>query len=69
MLIQRGMAEGQFRVEELNLYLEWHLHTTARSLENASSEATRIAKMIGKKTRVLSADGAVLLEVGVTTEA
>ena len=69
MLIQRGMTEGQFQVEELNLFLEWHLHTTARSSESASSEATRIAKMIGKKTRVLSADGAVLLEVGVTTEA
>ena len=68
LLIHRGMAEGQFRVEELNLFLEWHLHTTARSLESASSEATRIARMIGRKTRVLSADGAVLLEVGVPTE-
>ena len=68
-LILRGMAERQFRVEELNPFLEWHLHTSAASLEAASAEATRIAKVIGRKTRVLSPDGAVLLEVDVTTEA
>ena len=68
-LILRGMAERQFRVEELNPFLEWHLHTSAASLEVASAEATRIAKLIGRKTRVLSPDGAVLFEVDVTTEA
>jgi len=67
-LILRGMAE-EFRVEELNPFLEWHLHTTAMSLETALSEATRIARMIGRKTRVLSADGAVRFVVDVTTEA
>ncbi len=67
-LILRGMAERQFRVEELNPFLEWHLHTSAASLEVASAEATRIAKVIGRTTRVLSPDGAVLFEVDVTTE-
>ena len=57
------MAGEQFRVEELNPFLEWHLHTTAASLEVASSEANRIARMIGRKTRVLSEDGSVLFEV------
>ena len=62
-LILRGMAERQFRVEELNPFLEWHLHTSAASLEVASSEATRIARMIGRKTRVLDEVGSVLFEV------
>ena len=53
------MSGDQFRVQELNPFLEWHLHTTARSLEVASEEA----KMIGRKTRVLSEDGEVLTEV------
>ena len=57
------MAGDQFRVEELNPFLEWHLHTTATSLEFASEEAKRIAKMIGRKTRVLSEDGVILTEV------
>ena len=58
-----GMSGAQFQVEELNPFLEWHLHTTATSLEVASEEAKRIAKMIGRKTRVLSEDGEVLTEV------
>ena len=53
------MAGEQFRVEELNPFLEWHLHTTATSLEFASAEATRI----GRETRVLSEGGSVLFEV------
>ena len=57
------MAGDQFRVEELNPFLEWHLHTTATSLEIAFEEAKRIAKMIGRKIRVLSEDGEVLTEV------
>ena len=57
------MAGEQFRVQALNPFLEWHLHTTAASFEVASEEAKRIAKMIGRKTRVLSEDGAVLIEV------
>ena len=57
------MAERQFRVEELNPFLEWHLHTSAASLEVASSAAKRIARMIGRKTRVLSEDGSVLFEM------
>ena len=68
-MILRDMAGGQFRIEELNPFLEWHLHTTAMSLETASSEATRIARMVGRKTRVLNTDGAVLFVVDVTTEA
>ena len=62
------MAEEQFRVQELNPFLEWHLHTTAMSLETASSEATRIAGMIGRKIRVLGEDGSVLLEVNAITD-
>ena len=57
------MSGEQFQVEELNPFLEWHLHTTATSLEVASAEANRIARMIGRKTRVLSKDGEVLSEV------
>mgnify|MGYP006242779977 CR=1 FL=1 len=57
------MARDQFRVEELNPFLEWHLHTTAASLEVASEEARRIARMIGRKTRVLNEVGEVLTEV------
>ena len=57
------MAGDQFRVQELNPFLEWHLHTTATSLEVASEEARRIARMIGRKTRVLSEVGEVLTEV------
>ena len=57
------MAGDQFRVQELNPFMEWHLHTTATCLEVASEEARRIARMIGRKTRVLSEDGAVLSEV------
>ena len=57
------MAREQFRVEELNPFLEWHLHTTATSLEVASAEANRIARMIGRKTRVLDEVGSVLFEV------
>ena len=57
------MASGQFRVQELNPFLEWHLHTTAAILEVAAAEAKRIARMIGRKTRVLSESGSVLCEV------
>jgi hypothetical protein len=57
------MSRGQFRVEELNPFLEWHLHATATSLEVAAEEAKRIARMIGRKTRVLSEVGEVLTEV------
>ena len=61
-LILRGMAERQFRVEELNPFLEWHFHTSAASLEVASAEAKRIARMIGRKTRVVNEEGEVLTE-------
>ena len=57
------MAEDQFRVQELNPFMEWHLHASAPSLEVASEEAKRIARMIDRKTRVLGKDGEVLHEV------
>ena len=57
------MAGDQFRVQELNPFMEWHLHTTATSLDVASEEARKIARMIGRKTRVLSEVGEVLTEV------
>ena len=57
------MSGDQFRVQELNPFLEWHLHTTAASLEVAYEEAERIARMIGRKTRVLSENGEVLTEI------
>ena len=57
------MAGDQFQVQELNPFLEWHLHTTATSLDVASEEARRIARMIGRKTRVLSEVGEVFTEV------
>ena len=58
-----GMGEGQFRVEELNPFMEWHLHTTEASLEVASASAKRIARVIGRRTRVLSEDGALVTQV------
>ena len=54
------MTGNQFRVQELNPFMEWHLHASAPSLEVASKEANR---MIGRKTRVLDEDGEVLHEV------
>ena len=57
------MSQGQFRIEELNPFMEWHLHATAASLEIASESAREIAKKIGRRTRVLDEKGAVLLEV------
>ena len=56
-------GEEQFRVEELNPFMEWHLHTTEASLEVASKSAKRIARVIGRRTRVLSEDGTVLTQV------
>ena len=58
-----GMGEGQFRVEELNPFMEWHLHTTEASLEVASASAKRIARVIGRRTRVLSEDDALVTQV------
>ena len=57
------MASGQFRVQELNPFLEWHLHRTAATLEVAAAEAKRIARMTGRQTRVLSESESVLCEV------
>ena len=57
------MAGDQFRVQELNPFMEWHLQASAPSLEVASKEANRLARMIGRKTRVLGEDGEVLHEV------
>ena len=57
------MSRGQFRVEELNPFMEWHLHTTEASLEVASKSAKRIARVIGQRTRVLIEDGTVLTQV------
>ena len=53
------MSRGQFRVEELNPFMEWHLHTTAESSEGASKAARTIAKKIGRRTRVSSVEGTV----------
>ena len=57
------MAGDQFRVQELNPFMEWHLHASASSLVVALEEAKRIARMIGRKTRVLGEQGEVLHEV------
>ena len=57
------MAGDQFRVQELNPFMEWHFHASASSLEVASEEANRIARMIGRKTRVLGEQGEVLHEM------
>ena len=58
-----GVPAMQFRVEELNPFMEWHLHTTEASLEVARESAKRIASLIGRKTRVVNETGAVLAEV------
>ena len=57
------MSQGHFRIDELNLFKEWHLHATAASLEIASESAREIARKIGRRTRVLDKKGAVLMEV------
>ena len=57
------MAAGQYRIQELNPFLEWPLHTTAESLEVAPEESKKIARMIDRKTRVLSENGGVLIEM------
>ena len=44
------MQGEQFLAQELNPFLEWHLHTTAGSLEVAYAEAKRVCR----KTRVLN---------------
>ena len=62
------MARRQFRVQELNPFLEWHLHRTETSLEAASASATRISRMIGRKTRILREDGAVLFKLNPVEE-
>ena len=54
------MAAGHFRVEELNSFMEWHLHATAESLEVAYKSAEEIARKIGRQTRVLSEEGTVV---------
>ena len=58
-----GMGEGQCRVEELNPFMEWHLHTTEASLEVATASAKRIARVIRRRTRVLSEDGVLVTQV------
>ena len=54
------MTRGQFRVEELNPFMEWHLHTTAETLDVAYKSAEEIARKIGRQTRVLSEEGKVV---------
>ena len=56
------MSQGQFRIEEPNPFMEWHLHATAASLEIASESVREIARKIGRGTRVLDMEGAVLAE-------
>jgi hypothetical protein len=43
--------------------MEWHLYTHEASLEVAPESAKRIASLIGRKTRVVNEEGAVLAEV------
>ena len=54
------MTRGQFRVEELNPFMEWHLHATAESLDIAYKLAEEIARKIGRQTRVLSEEGKIV---------
>ena len=53
----------QFRVQKLNSFMEWHLHASVPSLEVASKEVKRIARMLVRKTRVLGENGEALHEV------
>ena len=39
----------QFRIEELNPFMEWHLHATEASLEVARESAKRIPKPYRKE--------------------
>ena len=49
-----GVTQGQFRVEELNPFMEWHHHAKAGSLGGASKAAMEISQKIGRRTRVIS---------------
>ena len=42
-------AAMQFRVEELNPFMEWHLHTTEASLEVARESAKKDCKPYRKE--------------------
>ena len=57
------MSGEQFRVEELNPFMEWHLHTIEGSPEVASEAAREIAQKIGRRTRVLDPEGSVISEI------
>ena len=56
----RGQFRGQFRVEDLNPFMERHLHATVESLDVAYKSAEEIAKKIGRQNRVLSEKGGVV---------
>ena len=51
------MTQGQFRVEELNPFMEWHHHAKPESLGCASKAAMEISQKIGRRTRVISIEG------------
>ena len=53
-MLFRSVAAMQFRIEELNPFMEWHLHATEASLEVARESAKRIPSLIGRKTRVVN---------------
>ena len=57
------MSGERFLVQELNSFLEEHLHVKAVSLEIPSKGSNRIAMMIVRKTRVLGEDREVLHEI------
>ena len=54
-----GVTQEQFRVEELNSFMEWHHHAKAESLGDASKAAMEISQKIGRRTRVISVEGKV----------
>ena len=49
-----------YRIEELNPFLEWHHHGTANGLEDAMLWAKTLNQQIGRSVRVLNGKGDVL---------
>ena len=49
------MRDSEFKIEELNPFLEWHLHGSATSQEHALHRAQDICRQIGRPVRILTA--------------
>ncbi len=49
-----------YRIEELNLFQEWHLHGSALEMEEALNWARSLSSQINRSVRVLDPAGNVV---------